>query len=114
MNLKHHKTLTLRHWETFPFSRRLLMIANELNRAGHWMTKADYTEARLCYERAIELTCLTLSLPLRKNLRRELVRWKEMLGRLFLLPHPTIIDNQRLQNALLQLDAEAYRLLFRS
>ena len=52
MNLKHHKTLTKEKWLTFPFYKQVIMIANEMNRAGKWIEKNDFLEVRYCYERA--------------------------------------------------------------
>jgi hypothetical protein len=111
MKLKHHKNLSLEKWSGIPLERRILMIANEMNRAGNWISKKDISEARLCYERAIELTCLTGSLPMHHNFRREFLRWKEMLGGLFLCPHPTIRQNTLMQDVLVSLSPQAYRLL---
>ena len=111
MNLKFHKTLTAEKWASFALHQRLLMIANEMNRAAHWLTTNDIAEARQCYGRAIELSCLTLHSPMRRNLMREFCRMKEMLGRLFV--NPSLQSNVLLQNTLIALDPQAFRALRR-
>ena len=78
--LKLHKNLDGEKWKTFDKSQQILMIANELNRAKNWIIKDDLEEVTNCYERAFELLDLTISLTARKNLLRELLRFREMLA----------------------------------
>ncbi|MFH1824905.1 MAG: hypothetical protein ABH873_06745 [Candidatus Firestonebacteria bacterium] len=80
MNLKHHKTLNSEKWMLFPFSKQIIMIANELNRAKNWINKNDLEEVKNCYERAFELIDLTISIKMRKNLLKELLRFRDVLA----------------------------------
>ena len=111
MGLKHHMTLSLEKWSAFPFSRQVLMIANELNRAGIWIGKGDLSEAKLCYERALELIWLTV--PGVKNIRklRELLRLRGVLALRYLDVPADLNENKKMMNALLLLDKESYCLL---
>lgn len=110
--LKLHKTLTVERWQQYSFGQQILMIANELNRAGHWILKQGITERIGCYERAIELTALTVEAAVQAPHRlRELCRFKEMLGRLYSLQKPTISENSQLQEALIMLSPESYQML---
>ena len=108
MTLKYHKTLTREKWGSFPFHKQVLMIANELNRAKNWIEKKDAGELALCYERAFELLYLTIEVLKEKNKRRELLRFKEMLGELYLKKPPLLEENMQLLKALLSLDRNAY------
>jgi hypothetical protein len=87
------------------------MIANELNRAGVWIGKGDLLEARLCYERALELIWLTV--PGIKNFRklRELLRLRGVLAYRYLNVPGDVNENKKMMNALLLLDKDSYNLL---
>ena len=107
--LKLHKSMTVDRWQKHSFGHQILMIANEMNRAGHWIVKNGSVERTGCYERAIELTALTIEVALQTPRRlRELCRFKEMLCRLYSLEQPSAIANSQLQEALVMLSPESY------
>ena len=87
------------------------MIANELNRAGNWIAKNDFTEAKLCYERAMELLYLTVDILKDFKKLRELLRFKEMLAQLYIKDKLSITENASLLSALVLLDKGSYQLL---
>ena len=58
--LIYHKTLTTEKWFSYPGFQQLLMIANELNRAQNALGKGDTENAIHAWERAFELTELTV------------------------------------------------------
>jgi hypothetical protein len=87
------------------------MIANELDRAGHWIEKNGPQETRLCYERAMELTWYTVAAMAQKNRRRELLRFYEMLAALYIAPVLDILKNRLLQQTLISLDKDSFVLL---
>ncbi len=111
MNFRFHKTLTLEKWKTFPFSRQILMIANELNRAGNWIMKSDPSEVKNCYERAIELIWLTVEALENKRKLRELLRLRGLVAYSYLFPPALASENQKMTNVLLTLDPEAFKIL---
>ncbi|MCK4353530.1 hypothetical protein KAW65_09015 [candidate division WOR-3 bacterium] len=114
MNLKYHRTLTKDKWVLFPFSKQLLMIANELNRANKWIEEKDFNEQKLCYERAFELLYLTIqSLQDTKDTRklREILRFKEILASLYNKGIPSIEENKKLLKALVLLDKDSFSML---
>jgi hypothetical protein len=111
MNLKHHKTLTAEKWGGFPLSRQLLMIANEMNRAGNWIVKNDSAEVKQCYERALELTFLTIGTLKARSKLRELCRFKEMLARLYGNANPDKKENAALMNCLISLDKDSFAMV---
>ena len=111
MKLKYHRTLTQEKWSTFSTSQQILMIANELNRAGHWIKKNDLCEAKFCYERAIELLCLTVETLNNHKKIRELLRLKEMLALLYTKKTLNSEENSALLKTLLLLDPDAWKQL---
>ena len=111
MALKHHKTLTIEKWAGFAFSKQIIMIANELNRAGNWLEKNDSAEAQACYERALELLYLTVSVLKDKRKLRELVRFQEMLAYLYTNTEAAAKENSTLLKVLISLDKDSFALL---
>ena len=107
--LIYHRTMTTDKWFAYPGFQQLLMIANELNRAQHALDKGDAERARHAWERAFELTDLTVAD--RKNVRllKELLRFREMMGENFLSPDADL--NRSLMNGLVALDPQAYNAL---
>ena len=77
--LKLHPTLSER-WTSFSESQQILMIANELNRAIHWIRHGRRHAVNLCYERAFELLDLTVGTAKKSTLRRELLRAREVMA----------------------------------
>lgn len=62
------------------------MIANEMNRAAKFMAPGDRTRLLGAYERALELTDLTVRVHPERGLRRELLRWRDLVARLYAEP----------------------------
>jgi len=108
MNLKQHKTLTEEKWKQFPFYKQILMIANEMNRAGSWLEKKDFEEVKRCYERALELVDLTICVLTKKKYLREFLRFREVLAEMYIEEQPAIEKNQRLISVLLLFDKDSY------
>ena len=110
--LKHHKTLNLEKWRGYSSGQQILMIANELNRAGTWISRGtDPREVKLCYERALELVCLTLSTATGYSRLRELARFKEILASLYLQESPKLEQNHQAKDVLISLSSESFSLL---
>jgi len=107
-----HRNLSLEKWMGLPSQQQVLMIANELNRAGNWIEKNAQNEVNACYERALELCDLTgEDSRWRINARRELRRFREQLAEQYILPKKDYGYNYKLYRALLQLDPGAWNLL---
>jgi len=109
-NLKFHKTLTQEKWAKFVPSKRVLMVANELNRAKNALLRKDREETRQCYERAMELLDLTISICTERNKRKELLRFREMLGLEYLKGENENSKIKMLTKILLLSDKEAFNL----
>lgn len=112
MNLKHHRNLTPEKWKSFPFYKQILMIGTEIARAGKWIEKEDFEEAKYCYERAIELIYLTVQTIEEKRRLREILRLKEAILS-FYIKNPTLKENDNLLKTLLLMTKESAELLER-
>jgi hypothetical protein len=109
--LKHHKNLTTEKWSGFTSGKQLIMIANELNRAKNWIVREDQREVKLCYERALELLCLTIACVKRHSFLRELCRFKEILCGMFVQEAISLQANMSLYKVLLSLSRESYSII---
>jgi len=107
--LIYHKSLTTDKWYLYPRHKQLLMIANEMNRAQNALLKQDHENAIHSWERAFELTDLTVSDPKNPNLIKELLRFRELLGEVFIRPDAAL--NKILMVTLVSLDPQAYNML---
>lgn len=79
-----HAGLSEERWARFTPEQRLLMIANEMHRASRTISLGDSGGARLCYERVLRLVDLTVALASGKSLRRELLRWRDLVAEEYL------------------------------
>lgn len=92
-----HASLTLERWSAFSQDQQILMIANEMNRASRLFRPEDQGRLKNAYERILRLADLTAEAQPSRSLRRELLRWRELAGGVYLEP-----------------DAERHRALFRA
>lgn len=91
--LKFHKTLNLERWSKFSTDQQILMISNELSRMLSGIkASGSRAELKACMERAFELTDLTVALA-RPNLQKELLRWRELFGPLYLMDESTLRES---------------------
>jgi len=56
------------------------MIGNEMNRAKRLFSPLDKTGLIFCYERVIYLTDLTVKSNPMRGLRKELLRWRDLVA----------------------------------
>lgn len=105
--MSQHASLSPERWAAFTRDQQLLMIANELNRATRLFGPADGQRLRNAYERVLRLADLTVEVQRSRSLRRELLRWRESMGALYLDPEPEL--HARLFRVLLQLTPAGYR-----
>lgn len=85
------------------------MISNELNRALNCLNSNHLPDAEKCYERAIELTDLTVEDLRWDNALKELLRFREVLSDLFL--SKDIQLNRLSLSTFLLFNVEAYNML---
>ena len=104
-----HAGLTLERWSSFTLDQQILMIGNEMNRAGNLPNTDDRERRVSAYERALYLTDLTIDAHTRRGLRRELLRWRDLVARLFLESEPQHVAHADAFRALLWFTPEASR-----
>lgn len=81
-----HASLSPERWARFDLDRQILMIANEMNRASSLLGKEDQPSRLLAYERVLRLVDLTVATRPRRGLRRELLRWRDLVAALYVAP----------------------------
>ncbi len=81
-----HSSLSPERWAAFTLDQQILMIANEMNRAGKLMNPDDHTRRLRAYERVLQLLDLTVEVHTRPSLRRELLRWRDLVATLYITP----------------------------
>lgn len=106
-----HASLTLERWLLFSHDQRILMIANELHRAGKLTEPGDRARRSNAYERVLALTDLTVQAPSRPAVRRELLRWRDLVAALYVQPHADAAAHHALWTCLLRFTPEASRQL---
>ncbi len=96
-----HSSLTVDRWRRFSHSQRILMIANEMNRATRLMSPDDRASLRLAYERVLRLLDLTVAVAERRPMRRELLRWRDLVAALYINEGPRLDEHRTALRALL-------------
>jgi hypothetical protein len=104
-----HASLTTERWKQFGRDQQILMIANEMNRASRLFAPGDRQRLANAYERVLRLADLTVQVQPSRSLRRELLRWRELAGSVYLEPDETL--HRALFRALLQLTPASARQL---
>lgn len=84
-----HASLSPERWETFDLDQQILMIGNEMNRAKRLIALRDLPGLGLAYERILRLLDLTVEVQKRPTLRRELLRWRDLVADLYLRSEPS-------------------------
>ena len=83
-----HAGLSEERWASFTLDQQVLMIGNEMNRASKLLSPAEREGLRNCYERVLRLLDLTVRANSKPTLRRELLRWRDLIAELYLEPEP--------------------------
>ena len=106
-----HRGLELERWRAFTPDQRLLMIANEVHRLRHVLGAAHAGSLRRGYERVLRLADLTVQATESRGLRRELLRWRDLVAALYLASEPDPEGHDRVERALLLLSPAGARQL---
>ena len=97
-----HAGLTAERWSRFDLDRQILMIANEMNRASRLVGLDDRASLRRTYERVLRLVDLTVATRPRRGLRRELLRWRDLVAALYISSEPKAVEHRQAFRCLLQ------------
>lgn len=106
-----HASLTPERWARFGLDQQILMIANEMKRASALMTPADLGPRGRTYERVLRLLDLTVATQPKPTLRRELLRWRDLVAALYLGQDPEPRAHDEALRCLLRFTPEASRQL---
>lgn len=106
-----HAGLSPDRWRRYPRGRQILMIANEMNRASKLFGPGDDERLRGSYERVLALADLTVQVSESRSLRRELLRWRDLVAEQYVAPQADPRAHAAAFRALLQLHPEAWRQL---
>jgi hypothetical protein len=96
-----HASLSKDRWASFTLDQQILMIANEMNRAGKLVSTADDERRRNAYARVLQLVDLTVMVHERRALRRELLRWRDLAAALFIAPGANGVGHEAAMSCLL-------------
>jgi hypothetical protein len=88
-----HASLSPERWAQFGLDQQILMIGNEMNRAKRLIELKDLSGLSLAYERVLRLVDLTVEVQRRSTLRRELLRWRDLIAELYVSPEPSAMDH---------------------
>ena len=102
-----HASLTPERWARFDLDQQVLMIANEMNRASGLFEPGRLPALRRTYERVLRLVDLTVATRDRRGLRRELLRWPDLVAALYVAPLPERESHAAAFRCLLQLNPVA-------
>lgn len=104
-----HRSLTPEYWARYSRAQQVLMIANEMNRASKLFAPASRAALLGCYTRILVLADLTAAMPHPRGFRREMLRFRELVGAQFVSAEPDQETHGRLFYALLAFTPESYR-----
>lgn len=99
-----HAGLTQERWRPFTRTQQLLHIAAEMHRAIAFIESNRAEYVRPGYERVLRLVDLTAQVQPGYSFRRELLRWRGVVGELYLAPELDLATHKTALRALLELD----------
>ena len=102
-----HASLSPERWASFSLDQQILMIGNEMNRAGKLMGPQDVDRRSSAYERVLNLTDLTVRVQHKKTFRRELLRWRDLVAELYIAENPDPVRHAATFRLLLRFTPEA-------
>ena len=104
-----HSGLSLERWAAFSLDQQILMIGNEMNRASRLVSPADDEGLKRAYERVLRLVDLTVEVQNGRGLRRELLRWRDLVAALYASSEPDPEAHKTAFRALLLLSPASAR-----
>lgn len=102
-----HRTLSKERWNSFNLYQQVLMIGNEMNRAKKLFNPQDRDGLKLCYERVLYLTDLTIFLHTSCSLRKELLRWRDLIAEQYIKDAPELEQHKKIYKSLLLFSCES-------
>jgi len=104
-----HSGLTSERWARFSLDQQILQIGAEMHRSRGLMAPPDRPLLRGAYERVLRLVDLTVETQTGLGLRRELLRWRDLVAELYLAEASDEGAHRAALRVLLQLRPQAAR-----
>jgi hypothetical protein len=98
-----HSALSPERWARFTLDQQILQIGAEMHRASRFMAPEDMPHLRSGYERVLRLVDLTVDVSSGLGLRRELLRWRDLVAELYLADASDVDAHRAALRALLLL-----------
>ncbi len=90
--------------------QRILSVAAEMRRAGHWVERGDPVEAEKSYARVLDLMDRCSETLIDKpNMLREYRRWREWAAGLYAKEERSRTERESLERALLWMHPESWK-----
>jgi hypothetical protein len=105
--MSQHAELSVDRWKQFSLDQQILMIANEMHRGLSALRPERLPSLKLGYERVLRLVDLTVEVQPRRELRRELLRWRDVIAELYLRDESDRAMHTLALKVLLQMTPEA-------
>lgn len=102
-----HAGLSPERWRTFPLAQQLIMVGNEMLRSTKLCEPDDAGRRINSLERVLALVDLTIAVNDRAPLRRELLRWREVVAGLYVASEHDASAHRAALRALLLLTPES-------
>ena len=109
--MNQHAGLSPERWGQFTLDQQILMIANEMHRASKVLGPGDDVRRRNAYERTLALVDLTVRANAVRNLRRELLRWRDLVAALYIADAGAVDEHAAALQVLLRFTPVASRQL---
>lgn len=106
-----HAGLSPERFARFSRGQQLLAVANEMNRASKLFGAEDRPRLRSAYERVMALADLTVLVNDSRSLRRELLRWRDLVAEQYIAEAPDPGAHAAAFRALLQLHPDTWQQL---
>lgn len=97
-----HSELTEDRWSKFSLDQQILMIGNEMNRGRKQISSSNWSSLRNCYERVLRLVDLSIGVHEAWGLRRELLRWRDLIAQLYITETPDLKEHDAVFRCLLR------------
>jgi hypothetical protein len=102
-----HAELSPERWARFDLGQQILQIGVEMHRGLKGLRPERAALLRASYERVLRLVDLTVEVQANPHLRRELLRWRDVIAELYLRDAPDPETHRVAFRVLLQLHPEA-------
>lgn len=101
--MTNHSELTIERWSRFELRDQILQIGLEMYRGRRFVGGVDTERVRNGYERAMRLCDLTVQVQTKHTLRKELLRWRDVVAELYLSTVPDARTHDAATRAVFQL-----------